>query len=113
MYLIELLEDFVAQHQLDIASSHARSGKLDRAIMRALDAEGWPTGERGTLAIPAGYYYVNIWDRSGQLRGHVGPILGAEAASRCEASWRSSGARARVSRIALGESLTNAHGGYG
>jgi hypothetical protein len=84
----------------------ARSGSLERAINRALDAAGWP----GILADPAcNYYYVNIWNRTGELAGHVGPIAGASRAQEVARSWQKSGAIADHSRNPLGKPLTNGH----
>ena len=80
---------------------------VENAVNKALDAEGWPAGERGTVPVATAYWYVNL-TRQGQIQGHVGPIVSKEQANRCAMSWRDGGTRARVSVRPLGPCLTNA-----
>lgn len=80
---------------------------IERAIEQALDAEGWPRAERGTVAVGAYHWYI-VLSRHGEVRGHVGPIVGKEAAQRCALSWREGGTRAKLTRMPVGPCLTNA-----
>jgi hypothetical protein len=80
---------------------------FERAVHRALDAEGWPAGPRGEIAIAISYWFVNLWNRFGELHGHVGPIHDITKAETCATSWRNAGMHARVSRDPLGVPLTN------
>jgi len=81
---------------------------LERAIHRALDAEGWPRGSRGEIGIAATYWYVIIKDRrTMRPHGHVGPISDEVKANSVARSWEKSGVRARVSRNPIGPCLTN------
>lgn len=95
--------------KLDDYPVGARGAALERAISRALDAEGWPSDDRGAISIPISYWYVNVIER-GPLRtmGHVGPISDAEQAKHVARSWRQTGRIALVARRPDGPALTNA-----
>lgn len=80
---------------------------FERAIDSALDAAGWPRGDRGAVSVGTDHWYVVIY-RHGQVRGHVGPLVGRQAAERCAQSWRDGGTRAKLIRQPLGPCLTNA-----
>lgn len=82
---------------------------FERAIHEALDAEGWPRGDRGEMPIPADYWYVVVYTRSGAVRGHVGPISDEDKAKLAARSWATAGNHATVKRAAIGPCLTNAY----
>lgn len=111
---IPVPDDLAAR--LDAITAGRRSGLMERrrafesAVHAALDAEGWPNGGRGEIAIPCVYWFVNLRRRGEQL-GHVGPLPSKDDAERVAKSWRSTGARASVSRTAIGACLTNRFGG--
>ena len=81
---------------------------FENAIHRALDEQGWPHGDRGTIPIAVSYWYVNLF-RHGQVKGHVGPFPDKDQALRAASSWRDGGLRARISRVPEGPPLTNAY----
>ena len=80
---------------------------FENAINRALDSVGWPAGDRGEIPIPTVYWYVNIWDKHGKLKGHVGPIHDGEKARQVAKSWRAVGYQCVRGFSALGAALTN------
>lgn len=105
-YQVPITDDISAK--LDEYPVAARNRVLERAIDRALDAHGWPAGERGAMAIAASYWYVTVIDPQPlRVRGHVGPIPDAERAKRVAASWRQTGCIARMGRTPDGPPLTN------
>lgn len=103
MFWLEI-SDSIAEKLSDLPIM-ARRGRLERAIHRALDAEGWPAGDRGEMPIGASYWYVNIHE-DGDLVGHVGPIPDEDRAQRVAGSWRKTGVLALVARVAQGRALT-------
>ena len=108
IYYLELAVSQAILDHLNTLPLGARRFALERAINRALDAEGWPQGDRGTIAIPASYWYVTVWKRDTyQLRGHVGPIVDEGAAKRAARSWSTAGFIAEPGRFPKGPCLTN------
>lgn len=93
---------------LDELPVTARRASFERAIHRALDAEGWPRGERGMMSIPGSYWYVVV-TRNGLVRGHVGPITDEQKARTAARSWCTTGQAADVMRTPIGPCLTNAY----
>lgn len=106
-YRIDITEDIATKLDTRGGSQADAARALERAINRALDAEGWPKDGRGRIAIPIAYWYVIVWNRHGELHGHVGPIHEAERARRTAQSWQSAGYRAKCSPHAIGKPLTN------
>lgn len=103
MHLIDL-PDHIAS-RLDELPLSARGRSFERAINKALDDAGWP----GYAVAHPSYWYVNIWNRHGDLAGHVGPIAFASKAEGIAKSWQQTGAIASASRVGLGQPLTNPH----
>jgi hypothetical protein len=97
--------DVLAERLSELPEDLKRTA-VEQAVHTALDSEGWPRGERGTINVHAAYWYVVLF-KHGELRGHVGPITDEQGARRTAASWREGGLRATVSRRPVGPALTN------
>ena len=104
-YHIPVTEQLAAH--LDDFPISAQQRLFENAVHKALDAEGWPAGERGTVAVPNGSYYVVLL-KHGVIQGHVGPLLDKVAASRTARSWRGArGVRTQITARPIGPCLTN------
>lgn len=98
--------ELVSERIGDVPLARARV-RLERAIEAALDAEGWPKGDRGGVAVPASYWFVNIRDKYKSVKGYVGPIPDFAQARRVRDSWQGAQYRAAVERLPVGPALTN------